>query len=290
MAVPAAFVVQVLPVHAEGATCCVKIEQDITRGESNPGPATSIECRIAPSNGSCLSTPVDECLEWELEEGAHGSSRRVCTKKVWRYEAPLPCSSRADLCKQVPTQAVSCSAFNEGEGNEAGCKTVPNCFWIHNSCQSKLDRTLCPQLNQDDCGQSLSCAWNGTIGQCITALEQNLAADHQTPGKYAWALPPCAFEGSCRNVNDVLQVAVTYAKGIFGIIGTAGLLFFIYGGFTIVMSGGSSDKVGKGKEIIVSAIIGIIICFSAYIAVDFLLDALQVGSEFREIGTFETQQ
>ncbi|MBP6884788.1 MAG: hypothetical protein KBC17_03100, partial [Candidatus Pacebacteria bacterium] len=189
---------------------------------------------------------------------------------------------------QFEPQIFDCTTIE----SDSRCNYSQNCFWANNACLSKYDRTICPNLSiQADCSKSLSCSWNQSIGRCITALEQNLANDRSAPNADSpWKLPPCAYEGTCRNVNDVLQVAVTYAKGLFGIIGTAGLLFFIYGGFTIVMSGGSSDKVGKGKEIITAAVIGITICFSAYIAVDFLLDALQVGPEFREIGTLENQK
>ncbi len=191
-------------------------------------------------------------------------------------EQPHPEGAQAD-CSKLRTSEM--------------CRLANNCFWANSACLSKVDRTICSQLTyQDDCLLSDACAWNNNIRQCITALEQNLANGNQTPTGYTWALPPCAFEGSCRNVNDVLQVAVTYAKGIFGFLGTAGLLFFIYGGITIVMSAGSSDKVSKGKEIITAAVIGLIICFSAYIAVDFILDALQVGSEFRQIGTLDTPE
>ncbi len=86
-------------------------------------------------------------------------------------------------------------------------------------------------------------------------------------------------------INDLLQFAVNVTKYLFGFVGTVAFAFFVYGGFTIVLSMGSSDKVGKGRDILIAAVIGIIISFSAYVAVDFVLDALQVGDDFRQVGS-----
>jgi len=47
-------------------------------------------------------------------------------------------------------------------------------------------------------------------------------------------------------------------------------LAFIYGGFTLILSHGSSEQVKKGKDILVAAIVGLVIVFSAYMLVRFL--------------------
>ena len=96
-------------------------------------------------------------------------------------------------------------------------------------------------------------------------------------------LPPCAYTGSCRNVNDLLQLLVNAGKFALGLVGSVALVFFVYGGFTMVMSMGSPEKVKKGRDILVAAVIGIIIAFSAYAIVNFVLDALGVSSDFRVV-------
>lgn len=108
------------------------------------------------------------------------------------------------------------------------------------------------------------------------------------PDGYTGPLPPCAFSyDGCRNINDILQFLVNIGQEVFKYIGTFAFVMFIYGGFMYIISMGNAEKAKKGQEILTAAIIGIIISFSAYLIIDFVLDALQVGQEFRAIGTFE---
>ena len=61
------------------------------------------------------------------------------------------------------------------------------------------------------------------------------------------------------------------------------LVAFVYGGFLMVFSFGESSKVQQGKDVMVAAVIGIMIVFSAYLIVSFILNALGVGSEFQAV-------
>ena len=94
------------------------------------------------------------------------------------------------------------------------------------------------------------------------------------------AIPLCAFSGTCRNVNDLLQLIINFGSGLFAIIGSFAFAFFVYGGFTIVTSFGSPDRVKKGREIMVAAVVGMVISLSAFLLVDFMLDALNVSDSF----------
>jgi len=165
----------------------------------------------------------------------------------------------------------------------------PNCFWnpTRTSCEAKTDRTLCPKLPRSLCGTpegSPACAWNDASNRCLTKLEEDYASLNRKPGDSQSQIPACAFEGTCNDVNDLLQLAINYTKYLFTIMGTLAFVFFVYGGATMAFSLGSSDKVQKGKDILVAAVIGMIIAMSAYIAVDFILDILKVENEFRIIG------
>jgi len=75
-------------------------------------------------------------------------------------------------------------------------------------------------------------------------------------------------------LNDILQTGVNVAQWILGIVGSLTLLMFIYGGFMLLISGGNSESVTKGKKIIMGAIIGLIIVFSSYLIIEFSLSAL----------------
>lgn len=63
-------------------------------------------------------------------------------------------------------------------------------------------------------------------------------------------------------------------KGLLGVVGSTALLFFIYGGMTWLTSGGNPEKVKKGRDTLVWAIIGLMVIFSSYILVDYIFKAL----------------
>lgn len=106
---------------------------------------------------------------------------------------------------------------------------------------------------------------------------------------YLGALPPCAFKGSCRSVNNLTQLIVNFGKGMFAIMGSFAFAFFVYGGFTMIVSMGNAEKQKKGQQILVAAVIGIVIAFSAYMLINFMLEALNVDPTFRGIKANNSQ-
>lgn len=97
-------------------------------------------------------------------------------------------------------------------------------------------------------------------------------------------LPPCTKTGDC-GISDILVVFINGAEFLLGISGAVALLFFIYGGFTMLISAGKPDQVQKGKTILQNAIIGIAIIFTSGIIVRFTTNALTGGvSEIPTIG------
>jgi hypothetical protein len=94
---------------------------------------------------------------------------------------------------------------------------------------------------------------------------------------------PCRDAGDC-TLDDVMQVFVNVSVFILGISGSITLLVMIIGGFTWLTSGGSVERVRKGKQIMVGAVIGLIIIFGAYAAITLLVSVLTTG-EIPEDGT-----
>jgi hypothetical protein len=56
-----------------------------------------------------------------------------------------------------------------------------------------------------------------------------------------------------------------------GIVGSLALLMFIYGGLVWMTSAGNNEKVEKGKNILIWATVGLIVIFTSYTLVDFIL-------------------
>ena len=52
------------------------------------------------------------------------------------------------------------------------------------------------------------------------------------------------------------------------------LAMFIYGGLTLLLSGGSSEKVSTGKEIILGSVIGLLIVFGSYTIINFVVNTV----------------
>jgi len=90
----------------------------------------------------------------------------------------------------------------------------------------------------------------------------------------AQVLPPlvhsCATGIETPSLQCFLVLLTNVAKWILSISGGLALLFFIYGGFMLLISRGNEQQIAKGKDILSKAIIGVIIIFGAYFIVDFL--------------------
>ena len=64
-------------------------------------------------------------------------------------------------------------------------------------------------------------------------------------------------------------------NAVMGLIGSVALLMFIYGGFTWLVSGGNSEKVKQGKDILIWSAIGLVIIFSSYALVNFVISSIK---------------
>jgi hypothetical protein len=73
--------------------------------------------------------------------------------------------------------------------------------------------------------------------------------------------------------TSVPRIIGNIVKTILTIVGALALGMFVYGGFTWLTSGGSSEKIQKGKNILMWATIGLVVIFASYTLVDFLLRA-----------------
>ena len=71
--------------------------------------------------------------------------------------------------------------------------------------------------------------------------------------------------------NSPEIVIANVINTVFGIVGSLALLMFIYGGLTWMTSAGNKESVDKGKNIIKWAAIGLVIIFSSYALVRFLI-------------------
>jgi len=76
------------------------------------------------------------------------------------------------------------------------------------------------------------------------------------------------------NVGDVLDRAIEISQKLLGIVGAIALLFFIIAGIKMIFAGGSQEKIGSARTMMVQTIIGLAIFLSAYLIIYFIQDTL----------------
>lgn len=87
----------------------------------------------------------------------------------------------------------------------------------------------------------------------------------------------CREHGNC-TLEQVLQVFVNLANFTLGISGTVLLFVFVYGGFKWLLSRGDPKWVESGKAAMTGGVIGIVIIFGAYVAINAILAGLKSGN------------
>lgn len=179
--------------------------------------------------------------------------------------------------------------------NETDCQKNDACFWWVNKCASRTDMNICSELPMNLCGPnneigSNICVKSADNKTCQAPMSKssNKGSGSAPAQPQLYAIPASCLspdwatrQAGCRDINVLLQLIVNFGAGLFFLVGAFAFAFFIYGGFTMILSFGNAEKVKKGRDILVAAIIGLIIVFVAYAAVRFLLvDVLQVKGPF----------
>lgn len=76
------------------------------------------------------------------------------------------------------------------------------------------------------------------------------------------------------DVGSFIVLAINISQYILGIVGSLTLLMFIVGGFQFMTSTGSPEKVSKAKKTITAAIVGLLIVFSSWLIINFVVESL----------------
>lgn len=74
-----------------------------------------------------------------------------------------------------------------------------------------------------------------------------------------------------KTVPEIIGSVVGYALSFIGVLF---MIMMIYGGISWMTSFGNTEKVNKAKELITSAVIGLIIVIAAYAITSFVVDKL----------------
>jgi hypothetical protein len=75
--------------------------------------------------------------------------------------------------------------------------------------------------------------------------------------------------------KDLRAGVMSFINIIMALLGTIAILVILAGGFKWMTSGGSDDKVGEARKLIIAGAIGLVIILSAYAIAQFVLEAAQ---------------
>ena len=79
--------------------------------------------------------------------------------------------------------------------------------------------------------------------------------------------------------NDIRVVIGRIIQILMSAIGSIALMILIYGGFQWLTAMGNPEKIKKGKDIMLWTLLGVIIMFSSYFIVRFVINTLTLGTE-----------
>ncbi len=115
-------------------------------------------------------------------------------------------------------------------------------------CQNKVIYTV----NCDNCPST--CTSNASYGVFVSC-----SAGGASSGG------PVKLENPLGKGQDNPSVLIgKVINAVLGIVGSLALVMFIYGGFTWMLAAGNKERVQKGKDVLVWAVIGLVVIFSAY--------------------------
>lgn len=116
--------------------------------------------------------------------------------------------------------------------------------------------------------QAFECA----AGAAPPEGEKKAPAAPQAPAKYEQGEVVIEIENPLgEEATSIPAIIGRVINAALGISGSIAILMVIYGGVTWLTSGGSTDRITKGKNVLVWATIGLAIIFGAYSLVNFIL-------------------
>lgn len=86
------------------------------------------------------------------------------------------------------------------------------------------------------------------------------------------------------NPNGLSGIIIQIANIAIFVVAAIAVLMIVYAGFLFVIDGGSGERAGKGKKIVVNAIIGVIIAIASYTIVS-LVSGLVTNLDISSAGT-----
>ncbi len=105
------------------------------------------------------------------------------------------------------------------------------------------------------------------VSQTMSPDEYDAKATADPTFKETWTVTEVTTSGDC-GVDEFFQLFASLATWGLSILGAVAVFFFMWGGFTLLIAGGRSEKVEEGKKILNGTFMGVIVVLTAWIIVN----------------------
>lgn len=167
------------------------------------------------------------------------------------------CISATSGCCMVEKYGIFSNSFFAGRVNS---QTECNLFCQDAfGCTSKFYKGLVPNSQGNTCTSP-------STPPSATPNNTNYGAGMQAPAPIYLTNP--------LNADGIAELIGNLLDALFGILGAIALLMFFYGGFRWLTAAGNDASVQAGKDTILWASIAVIIIFTSYILVGFLIQLI----------------
>ena len=105
----------------------------------------------------------------------------------------------------------------------------------------------------------------------------NAAAAASTGPTDSEVKTPTKFPNPLGEANKTIDIPILIGRvinAILGIVGSLALVMFVYGGLIWMTAAGNQERVKKGGDILMWAAIGLVVIFSAYAMVKFVIEGM----------------
>jgi len=152
----------------------------------------------------------------------------------------------------------------------ADCSKIGGDCMLQNICRTSYDQEV---VNGIDCGANNVCCRAKTV----TAPPANGPVT-PSPANDAVVAPRAPSQAvSLDNPLGITDPSVLVGRIIFAILGLTGaiaLVMFIWGGLQWMTAAGNAEKVTKGRDTLLWAVLGLVIIFSSYAILKAVLNIL----------------
>jgi hypothetical protein len=176
-------------------------------------------------------------------------------------------------------QPVLAAATGDGCGGKAQVSAVTELQQITSSDSSQWScQKVTPDIAQFSCIDSPQCSGDG-VKCCIPGVgappgQATTTTPQAKPVKSGLIqLPGCISTGDC-SLDEIVQTGAAFANFLFGLSGAVALGILVYAGVLYLTAAGESKKVGKAKEMLMGAAIGLVIVFGANAIIRFVVQSL----------------